>query len=577
MKIFDTGNGRRTAGPRSDLPAMVLLLILAFSSAGTAALETDNMRDLIRHKVMQIQPDQPLTLQGYAVASVILLPALYEQRDYRPIWRNPQSIEQLFTAIKTIDADGLDQEDYHLAALEDLIDRMVANEFIDNEELVDFDLLLTDSLIRLGYHLSFGKVDPEALDSNWNMTRYIEDIGILLEQARAIETGSIDRLMEQFRPQSIKYRNLRMALARYRHYQQLGGWKPVPPGASLKTGSTGDRVIALRHRLIATGDLSTQDMYFPVFDDAVMEGVRHFQQRHGLTSDGIAGKDTLAALNIPVETRIDQIRANLERARWVLHDLPETFILVDIAGFNVSFFRNREMIWRTRAQVGKPYRETPIFRARLTYLDVNPSWTIPPTVLTEDVLPELRKDPGYLAKKDMLVIDYQGNAVDESAIDWFRYTGKNFPYLIRQRPGPQNALGRIKFMFPNNHSVYLHDTPNRSLFRKTTRAFSSGCIRIEEPYELAGILLEKDPDWDRERLMAAVDSLQTKSIVLKDPVTIILSYWTVAVDDGGKVLFNTDIYQRDPPIIAGLRDNFSFREAKIIRTANGEAATVSRD
>ena len=212
-------------------------------------------------------------------------------------------------------------------------------------------------------------------------------------------------------------------------------------------------------------------------------------------------------------------------------------------------------------------RMTPIFKSRITYLEVNPTWTVPPTILREDVLPAIRRDPHYLQEKNMRVIDRQGNPVDPAGIDWSRYRGSNFPYLIRQDPGPDNALGRIKFMFPNNHAVYLHDTPGKNLFSRTERTFSSGCIRIEDPYGFAVLLLGADPGWNRERVIAAVDSLKTRTIPLRSPVVVILLYWTVDVDDEGSVLFKQDIYNRDPPIIKALGKEFSFRKTPLIRDA----------
>jgi murein L,D-transpeptidase YcbB/YkuD len=481
----------------------------------------------------------------------------------------------LITAIENIDSEGLDPTDYNPGTLRLLLERTAETGLANPQRSADLDLLLTDSLIRLGYHLAFGKVDPEALDPNWNMTRYIDDLDALLALGKSIEDGRVDALLQSLKPQSIKYERLKGALKKYRHYQQLGGWDPISlDGGTLKPGMVDNRVPALRARLIMTGDLSTHDMYFTTYDDALAEGVARFQHRHGLEADGVAGPRTLRELNVPVETRIDQIRANLERTRWVMHDLPETFIMVDIAGFNVRMFRNREVIWETRAVVGQPYRMSPIFRSTLTYLDLNPTWTVPPIVLEEDLLPELRKDPAYLESKGMQVIDYEGNPVDPGNIDWNRYTGKSFPWLIRQHPGPKNALGRIKFMFPNPHSVYLHDTPSKSLFEEPERAFSSGCIRIEHPFELAELLLENNAGWDRGSLRRVVDSLDTRSISLAEPVTIILMYWTVAVDDDGTVSFNRDIYQRDPLIIQGLGRPFSFRNSEIIRTPGEMAARL---
>lgn len=542
-----TGIGR--TGHRLSL-LLALLLACGMAAAGTEISDTIHARVAIDQTV---------------ITSAIVLPALYAQRNYTQVWSNPASVQQLLDAIEHSDAHGLDPADYNLATLRLLLERNNETGLANPERTAHLDLLLTDSLIRLGYHLAFGKVDPEALDAKWTMTRYIDDLGALLQQGAAIEQGRVDELLQSLVPQTHIYGRLQEALATYRRYEQLGGWAPVPAGESLKTGMSDDRVVALRARLIATGDLATQDMYLPGFDTAVEAGVKHFQQRHGLEPDGVVGEKTLTALNVPVQARIAQLRANLERARWMLHDLPDTWLMADIAGFSVRLYRDDTIAWETRAVVGQEERRSPVLRSNLTYLDLNPTWTVPPTVLDEDLLPELRRNPDTLAAKNMQVIDYAGNPVDANTIDWQRYTGRSFPWLIRQRPGPKNALGRIKFMFPNAHSVYLHDTPSKALFRRPERAFSSGCIRVEHPYELAEQLLAGTPGWDGKRLRRAIDSLQTQSVSLSEPVTILLTYWTAFVEDDGTVRFSRDIYERDPAIIRGLAEPFHFREREIIR------------
>jgi len=546
-----------TPGRRGLLAPLLVTLLLAVPTP--AAPETQ-VSATLHARVADIREGTTVAINASTIASDVVLPALYARRNYTPVWSNPAAVQQLISAIEHSDRDGLDPADYNLATLERLLERNNETGDSDPEHTANLDLLLTDSLIRLGYHLSVGKVDPEELDSDWTMARHIGDLEALLQKDDAIEHGRVEALLQSLPPRAAAYPRLKQALATYRLYRQLGGWQSVPAGPALKVGMSGPRVLALRARLVATHDLTTQDMFLPSFDDAVEAGVKYFQRRHGLAADGIVGRKTLAELNVPVEIRIAQIRANLERARWILRDLPDTYLMVDIAGFNVRLVRHDAVVWETRAVVGQPYRMSPEFRSTLTYLDLNPTWTVPPTVLEEDLLPELRRDPGVLSRKDMVVVDYQGNPVDASRIDWRRYSGRSFPWLIRQQPGPKNALGRIKFMFPNRHSVYLHDTPGKSLFAKPARAFSSGCIRIERPYELAELLLRGNAGWDRTRLQQAIDSLQTRTISLQQPITILLAYWTVSVDDDGTIRFSRDIYQRDPPIIRGLSEPFRFHE-----------------
>ncbi|HXZ86170.1 MAG TPA: L,D-transpeptidase family protein, partial [Myxococcota bacterium] len=215
--------------------------------------------------------------------------------------------------------------------------------------------------------------------------------------------------------------------------------------------------------------------------------------------------------------------------------------------------------WSARAQVGKPYRATPIFRAEMSYLVLNPTWTVPSGIFAKDVLPQQKRDPGTLARKGLEVVDAQGHVVPTGSIDWSTVTPRNFRYMLRQPAGPTNALGRVKFMFPNTHSVYLHDTPSKDLFERHHRAFSSGCIRIENPLELAGLLLEGQAGWDRVALDAAVATGKTRTVTLKKRVPVLLLYWTAWVDRGGALQLRRDLYGRDAKVAAGLDRPFRVR------------------
>ena len=334
----------------------------------------------------------------------------------------------------------------------------------------------------------------------------------------------------------------------------------------MKPGIQDPRITLLRARLEVSGDLEKDPNASDRFDEQLEAGVKRFQRRHLLEADGIVGAATLAALNVPVDKRIAQIRVNLERARWVLHDLPEEFVIADIAGFRVRYTRDRQVIWDGRAQVGKPYRKSPVFRDRIRFIEFNPTWTVPPGILRRDVLPAIKRDRNYLTRKNMVVLTQGGAPVDPAGIDWSQYPGKGFPYMIRQQPGPDNALGRVKFMFPNKHLVYLHDTPSKSLFDRDRRAFSSGCIRVENPFDLAEHLLHDKPGWNRDRIMQMIESRQTTRVNLERPVTVALLYWTVAVEPDGTVLFKPDIYERDDAVLASLNKDFSFRQGSIIET-----------
>ncbi|NOR40510.1 MAG: L,D-transpeptidase family protein, partial [Gammaproteobacteria bacterium] len=356
------------------------------------------------------------------------------------------------------------------------------------------------------------------------------------------------------------YDELRNALAKYVALRDAGGWPTRPAGPTLKPAMQDERVPLVRQRLLVAGDLTVAAAANEplVYDAALQDAVEHFQLRHGLDTDGFIGKGTLAAMNVPVTARIDQIRVNLDRARWVSQDIPRTFVIVDIAGFNARLFRDGKVVWDEPAQVGKPYRSTPVFREDMTYLELNPTWTIPPTILAKDILPRVKKDPSYLQQKNMQVLTRDGKIVDPDSIDWSSISARGFPYIIRQTPGPHNALGRVKFMFPNPHFVYLHDTPSKALFNRSSRAFSSGCIRVRNPYRLAELLLQDEDNWSLEKVEAAIDTLKQQRVNLPESVPVLLLYWTVNVGAGGSVYFREDIYQRDAKVLTGLDGEFVF-------------------
>jgi murein L,D-transpeptidase YcbB/YkuD len=264
------------------------------------------------------------------------------------------------------------------------------------------------------------------------------------------------------------------------------------------------------------------------------------------------GPETLRALNVSARDRVDQVRVNLERARWVLHDLGDEFVIVNIAGLSAFLVRDREPVWSTRVVVGHPFRKTPVFKAEISYLVINPTWTVPPTILREDKLPAILQDPDYLVSNNMEIRDVAGQIVDPGGIDWEEAVKTVFPYQIVQKPGPDNALGQIKFIFPNEYFVYLHDTPNRELFEKTVRTFSSGCIRLENPFDLAERLLSGEDIWNRQALDEAVASGETRNVMLQHKMPIIVMYWTVQPSDTVGVRFFPDVYDRDSDVLRAL-------------------------
>jgi murein L,D-transpeptidase YcbB/YkuD len=290
------------------------------------------------------------------------------------------------------------------------------------------------------------------------------------------------------------------------------------------------RVPLLRQRLALAGDYTrpTGDTA-SIFDEALEVAVERFQHRHALQEDGEVGPGTFAALNTPVERRIEHILTSLERGR--------------------------------RAQVGRAYRETPVFKANMKYLVLNPTWTVPPGILEKDILPAARQDPAAVAAKGLNVFDRDGNPMDPVAVNWSAYTGRNLPYTLRQDAGPRNALGKVKFIFPNEHAVFLHDTPSRTLFDRTTRTFSSGCVRVENPLELAELLLDDPEQWSMDEIQKAVDAGEPRTVFLPEQIPVLLLYWTASVGFDGDVHFWPDVYDRDPEALRRA-DRYPVRRAR---------------
>ncbi len=545
---------------RHSIRMIVASLVVCLLLVNPADAQDDPAVEIIRSKVEQLEATGELTVRGQGIASLTVLPDIYEARGFRRAWTDPQKVEDLLHVVTGIEEDGLDPGDYHLGALRELFAEERAGENPDPVLSADLDLLLTDSLVRLGYHLNFGKVDPEDLDPHWNLAREINDRDPAVVMQGLLDSGSLAGRLEELRNPHTIFEGLKSALAIYRAIEAAGGWKPVPPGPVLGRGMRDARVPLLRERLAMTGDLASETSDSTRFDRKLEQAVTLFQARHELTPDGIVNPGTLEAANVTVEARIDQIRVNLERARWVFHAVNGRFVFVDIAGFEVGLREEGELIWTCRAQVGKPYRETPLFRSDIKYLVFCPAWTLPPGILENDTLPAVKGDPDYLTKRNINAIDRNGNVVDQASIDWSKYSAENLPYTLRQEPGPNNALGQIKFIFPNPHFVCLHDMPSESLFDQTDPDFSSGCIRVEKPFELAELLLNDPEKWSREEIRKTIESGKTRTVFLPEPIPVLLLYRTVEVSPGGEVYFKSDIYGRDKAVLEGLNGEFKFRK-----------------
>jgi murein L,D-transpeptidase YcbB/YkuD len=450
--------------------------------------------------------------------------------------------------VRGAESHGLDPGHYHLEALA----AAGGGRPGDPAAAADLDLLRTDALLRLARDLRFGKVEPAERQPTPAVAQSPagEEAGVRLEELFA--AADLGRALEALAPNHHAYRGLRRALARYRSIRDAGGFPVVGEGPGLRLGDVDPRVPWLRLRLLVTGDLPPDaDLLSSVIDADLEVAVRRFQHRHGLNDDAVVGTATLAELEVPVERRIEQVRVNLERARWILRDLPASFVVVNVAGQRLYVVHDGAAVWETRVIVGKTATRTPTFSALMRYVVLNPAWSVPRSIAPE-ILADLRRNPSYLEEQGYRVLDPAGGEVDPSTVEFERYRGSDFPYLFRQSPGTGNALGRIKFEFPNPYSVYLHDTPARSLFERERRTFSHGCIRVQDPLRLGELVLDDPERWSREALEAAIATRATRTVPLKQPLPVLILYWTAAADLHGELHFYRDVYGRDPALLRAL-------------------------
>jgi murein L,D-transpeptidase YcbB/YkuD len=539
----------------------LVLAHLAFALA--PALAQDIPGEALRLEIEELQVTGRLELAGADVASPGLLTEFYERRRFEPAWTREQQVEELLALIIASEDDGLDPDDYHRAAVATSVETLKETNTLPPARRAELDILLTDSLLRLAYHQRFGKINPYTLDPQWNFNRQFNATDPTTVLQAAIDAPSLRLYLEDVIPRGWFYRAMRNALKRYRDIAGNGGWPPVPEGPTLRPGASDPRVAVIARRLVASGDLSewpasaSASASASIYDAELEQAVRRFQARHGLEADGIVGAGTLREMNVPIERRVQQLEVNLERARWVLDDLSERFVLVNIAGFRVYVVANREIIWESRAQVGRTYRKSPVFRDDIKYLVFNPTWTVPYSIATRDLLPQIQEDPGFFENRGFDLRDRESRLVEPSTVDWSQVARGRFPYTLVQRPGPANALGRVKFMFPNEYAVYLHDTPSKYLFDRADRTFSAGCIRVENPFELAEVLLGPD-GWTQEKFRQVLDTGKERTVFLSKPIPVLLLYWTAQTGSDGTVSFFRDVYERDAAIIKALDAPFAL-------------------
>ncbi len=540
-----------------------ILSLFIFMLASTIIYAQDKtIEEVLESKVVLEEGQNAVSVNGLELYSQVELPQFYANRDFEPAWTQSKNKKDLIESLEAAFDEGLSPDDYHLKTIKSFTDKAKKKK-LTTEEKADLDLLMTDALILYASHLLEGKLEQSDLRKSWDVARNEGPSNPDSLLTATLYNKRIKGVLEEFKPNHYMYKLMKFHLKKLRTEAAQGGWPEVTEGETLKPGDTASRIVEVREFLKAVGDLNDYTVEDEeVFDTVVEVAVKKFQLRHKLIDDGVIGKGTLAQMRVSIEDRIDMIKLNLERTRWIFHDPDDDFLLVNIAGFQVKRITDKKEVFDSRVIVGKYHKESPVFKGVMKYIVMNPTWTLPYSISTHETLPKLKKDPGYLAAKHMEVMDRNGNILDSSTIDWSQYSRGNFPFIIRQKAGPWNALGEVKFMFPNKYAVYLHDTPSRGLFNQQDRAFSHGCIRTEDKWGLMMSLMDDPAVWNMDKINEILKSGKTTTITLPKPVNIYLIYLTAAVDQSNNLMFMKDVYKRDKEVISALNEPFHFKKVR---------------
>lgn len=531
---------------------LILLLCLWLPAANGSAGEGDLAGAMADH--LACYPVELLSFKNQMPSIVredVCLAVIYHALGAEPLWVSEEGPGMraaiILRYLKNADSEGLDPADYQVEKIEAL--------WADPNlhSLAKLDTLLTYNMVKYLHDVSYGQLKPyrvnpkllaEAGERGFNPLAMVETI---------LATENLDEFFQSLPPHHRQYRGLKNGLLHYGRFKYSHKWQVLSDRKSIRPGDEDERMAEIRKRisLLENGNRENLETDISsVYDDELLEKVVLFQQKHGLEQDGIIGRNTIRELNKSPEDRLTQIKVNMARWRWQDHALGDKYILVNIANFRLYAYESGELEFSIPVIVGKFQHQTPVFSDTIKYIELNPYWNVPPSIARNEDLPELRKNPNYLVEKNIrLFSNWQEDGVelDSTLIDWNRVSPSEMSgFKLRQDPGPVNALGRVKFVFPNHYSVYLHDTPAKKLFSEQTRSFSHGCIRVSEPEKLAVFLLDEEGSgWDRDRVDHLINLGSTKLLRIRPPIPVHITYQTAWVDKEDQIVFNDDVYGRD--------------------------------
>jgi murein L,D-transpeptidase YcbB/YkuD len=472
-----------------------------------------------------------------------LLTAFYLNSGYKSVWQSKKNRRNIISQLSKSDEDGLNPTHYDLNKLQKFEKKYVT---LKEHERAIYDILLTHSFQKYISHLSNGQIKPKNLYKDWDLKLNAIDINKTI--ANILKTDSLNHKIEDLKPKHLVYQNLKKALKIINSFPK-DNFTAIEIDNKIVLNDTNPALISIKKRLIYWKDMNPKDSLSSIYDLETKRAMKNFQIRHGLAADGVIGKGTVAALNFSKKKRKEQILANLERWKWFPKEMGKEYVIVNIPDYKLVLVENTDTIRTHKVIVGRDKRPTPILSSKLTHVVFNPTWTVPPTILREDVIPSITRNRRYLAQTNIKIFDSKGNEV--SAGNWKLSRAKGYRYV--QSPGTFNSLGMVKFVFPNRFSIYLHDTNHRDFFGKQKRSLSSGCVRVENPLELVETLLGEGSNWDLEKITKILQSEKTKHIKLQNKIDIHILYWT-AWSENNQLIFRDDIYNLDGDLYQKLRN-----------------------
>lgn len=540
----------------SDVFLTVCLALIASISFA------QGLSDQIRISLEKSTQEKPHILGSVFLKNVGEVYQFYSQRGFEPIWIREfvltERAYEMRYEIRQSQFDGLKPEDYHLEALEvsfsQAEQKKKAGEALGTLELTQLEIVLTDAFFELVEDLAIGKVNPAALKASWNIPRRSKSIDPSVLLMASLAKEDLRSGLASLYPKTKLYAKGKQLVRELYEKAKLApvSWKPIKTDRAFKVGDFSPVISQVRERLAYWG-FSPRSIVedSKKYDSLLFDRVIDFQKSKGLTADGVLGTLTLEMLNDSPSALIDKIAVNLERLRWIPDKFfQEETIFVNIPSFQLVYRTASDTLFTTKVIVGTFKHQSPVFTAPMSYLVLSPFWNIPPSIARNETIPAIKRSRGYLERNRMEVVNSAGNLVPTSAINW---NARPFPYLIRQKPGEDNALGLVKFMFPNPYNVYLHDTPAKQLFDREVRTFSHGCIRMQNPKVFADLLLKDKPGWTPERIWEAMNQSKEQIVQLDKKIPVVITYLTLTLDSKGNPLFRQDVYRRDAEVLSLLR------------------------